>query len=111
MAARITLPLFRAGCLDERIDPTLVLPSARGTPPSPSNLRWLLRQQCELAGIRPATLQTLRHSAATLLRAQGVPSPEILDVLGHQDVRMLRCYQHMPTRSARTQLPHRPELD
>jgi hypothetical protein len=41
------------------------------------------------------SFHTLRHSAATLLLAQGVPSAVILDVLGHQDVRMLRRYQHV----------------
>jgi integrase len=72
-----------------------VWPSTRGTPLSASNLRRLLRRQCELAGIRQVTFHTLRHSAATLLLAQGVPSAVILDVLGHQDVRMLRRYQHV----------------
>jgi integrase len=77
-------------------DRGLVWPSETGTPPlSPSNLRRLLGRQCELAGIRPVTFHTLRHSAATLLLAQGVPSAVILDVLGHQDVRMLRRYQHV----------------
>jgi integrase len=79
----------------EWIDRDLVWPSTRGTPLSPSNLRRLLRRQCELAGIRQVTFHTLRHSAATLLLAQGVPSAVILDVLGHQDVRMLRRYQHV----------------
>ncbi len=64
----------------------LVWPSGTGTPLSPSNLRRLLRRQCELAGIRQVTFHTLRHYAATLLLAQGVPSVVILDVLGHQDV-------------------------
>jgi integrase len=79
----------------EWIDRDLVWPSTRGTPLSPSNLRRLLRRQCEQAGIRQVTFHTLRHSAATLLLAQGVPSAMILDVLGHQDVRMLRRYQHV----------------
>jgi integrase len=79
----------------EWADRDLVWPSAMRTPLSPSNLRRLLRRQCELAGIRQVTFHTLRHSAATLLLAQGVPSAVILDVLGHQDVRMLRRYQHV----------------
>ena len=70
-------------------------PSARGTPLTPSNLRRILRRQSELAGIRQVTFHTLRHSAATLLLAQGVLSPVILDVLGHQDLRMLRRYQQV----------------
>jgi integrase len=45
--------------------------------------------------VRQVTFHTLRHSAATLLLAQGVPSAVILDVLGHQDLRMLRRYQHV----------------
>jgi integrase len=79
----------------EWVDRDLVWPSETGTPLSPSNLRRLLRRQCELAGIRQVTFHTRRHSAATLLLAQGVPSAVILDVLGHQDVRMLRRYQHV----------------
>jgi integrase len=79
----------------EWVDRDLVWPSETGTPLSPSNLRRLLRRQCELAGIRQVTFHTLRHSVATLLLAQGVPSAVILDVLGHQDVRMLRRYQHV----------------
>jgi integrase len=77
----------------EWVDRELVWPSETGTPLSPSNLRRLLRRQCELAGIRQVTFHTLRHSAATLLLAQGVPSAVILDVLAHQDVRMPRRYQ------------------
>ncbi len=76
-------------------DPSLVWSTETGRPLSPSNLRRLLRRQCELAGIRPVTFHTLRHSAASLLLAQGVPSAVILDVLGHQDIRMLRRYQHV----------------
>lgn len=76
-------------------DRDLVWYSEAGTALSPSNLRRILRRQCELAGIRQVTFHTLRHSAATLLLAQGVPSPVILDVLGHQDLRMLRRYQHV----------------
>ena len=76
-------------------DRDLVWHSEAGTALSPSNLRRILRRQSELAGIRQVTFHTLRHSAATLLLAQGVPSPVILDVLGHQDLRMLRRYQHV----------------
>ena len=79
----------------EWVDRDLVWPSETGTPLSASNLRRMLRRQCASAGIREVTFHTLRHSAATLLLAQGVPSAVILDVLGHQDVRMLRRYQHV----------------
>lgn len=77
-----------------RKDGGLVWPTETGQPLSPSNLRRLLKRQCELAGIRTVSFHTLRHSAASLLLAQGVPSAVILDVLGHQDIRMLRRYQH-----------------
>jgi integrase len=76
-------------------DRGLVWSSETGTPLSPSNLRRLLRRQCQLAGIRKVNFHALRHSAATLLLARGVPSAVILDVFGHQDVRMLRRYQHV----------------
>ena len=77
------------------VDRDLVWPSEAGMPLPSSNLRRMLRRQCAAAGIREITFHTLRHSAATLLLAQGVPSAVILDVLGHQDVRMLRRYQHV----------------
>jgi integrase len=85
-------------------DRGLVWPSETETPLSPSNLRRLLRRQCQLAGVRQVSFHTLRHSAATLLLAQGVPSAVILDVLAHQDVRMLRRYQHV-TDSLRQDAP------
>lgn len=91
ITARLAKPVAHR---HDEVEP-LVWPSETGTPLSPSNLRRLLRRQCQLAGVREVNFHALRHSAATLLLAQGVPSPVILDVLGHQDVRMLRRYQHV----------------
>lgn len=46
-------------------DRGLVWLSEAGTALTPSNLRRLLRRQCELAGVRQVTFHTLRHSAAS----------------------------------------------
>jgi integrase len=38
-------------------------------------------------------LHSLRHGAATLLRASGVPDSVAISLMGHADVRILRRYQ------------------
>lgn len=76
-------------------DRDLVWPSEVGTPLSPSNLRRHLAKACEDAGVRRVTFHTLRHSAASMLLAQGVPEAVIMDVLGQVDLRMIRRYQHV----------------
>jgi site-specific recombinase XerD len=41
------------------------------------------------------SFHTLRHSAATLLLAQGVDSRVVMEILGHTSPAMLRRYQHV----------------
>ena len=41
------------------------------------------------------TFHGLRHGAATLLLAAGVPEPVALEVMGHADTRILRHYQEV----------------
>lgn len=54
-----------------------------GTPIDPRNLTTQFHGLCERAGIGRRRFHALRHSAATLMLAQGVPLAVISDVLGH----------------------------
>jgi integrase/recombinase XerD len=62
-------------------------------------VRKLLRRLAQEAGL-PAEVvarmhpHVLRHSAATLMSADGVPLPEIQRVLGHADIRTTQRYIH-----------------
>ena len=40
-------------------------------------------------------IHDLRHSAATLMYAQGVPARSIMEVLGHSTLAMTARYQHV----------------
>jgi integrase len=48
-----------------------------------------------LAGVRQGRLHDARHTAATLLLAQGVPAGIAMRLLGHADTRMTARYQHV----------------
>lgn len=80
---------------DAWYDNNLVWPSELGTPLSPRNLLRHLHRTCERAGIRRVSFHTLRHSAATIMLAQGVPERVIMDVLGHSTPAMMVRYQHV----------------
>ena len=47
------------------------------------------------AGFEGVTSHHLRHGAATLLLAAGVPDTVTLEVMGHADTRILRHYQEV----------------
>jgi integrase len=66
-----------------------------GTPVDPSNLRDAFDKITTKAGLGHWTPNELRHSAASLLSAAGVPLEVIADVLGHASTRMLeQHYRH-----------------
>lgn len=73
----------------------LVFVTEAGTPIDPANARRELRNvatAAQLDGLRP---YDLRHSAASLLAASGVPLEHVADVLGHDGLRMARLvYVH-----------------
>jgi integrase len=48
----------------------------------------------EVAGVRRVRLHDARHTAGTLLRAQGTDLQDIRDILGHQDARTTQGYSH-----------------
>ena len=79
----------------EWVELGLIFTTERGTPLDPSGLRKRFEQLTERAGIGRWTLNELRHSAASLMSAAGVPLEVIADVLGHTSTRMLeKHYRH-----------------
>lgn len=73
----------------------LVFTTEIGSPLDPSNLRSTFGRITEKAGLGHWTPNELRHSAASLLSAAGVPLEAIADVLGHSSTRMLeKHYRH-----------------
>jgi integrase len=81
-------------------DHGLVFPNVIGRPVDHANLRREVRRLCAVAGIDPPiTSHELRHSAASLLVAAGMPLEEVADLLGHADVTMLaEVYRHRTKR-------------
>lgn len=53
------------------------------------------------AGVRDARVHDGRHTAATLLLAQGVALEVVQEILGHSDVRTTRGYSHVASAMAR----------
>lgn len=73
----------------------LVFTTAYGRPVDASNLRRYFKQACDRAGIGRWTPYEMRHSAASLLSAAGVPLEQIADTLGHEGTRMVTLvYRH-----------------
>lgn len=60
-----------------------VFTTATGNPLDPDNLNRSFRKLCAEAGIGHRRFHALRHSAATLMLAQGVPLAVISNTLGH----------------------------
>jgi integrase len=74
----------------------LVFTTTVGTPVDPSNLRREFDRLTRRAGIGHWHPHELRHSAASLLSAAGVPIEQISDVLGHEGPRTTAAvYRHL----------------
>ncbi len=81
---------------DTWIDTGLVFTTTLGTPIDPSNLRREFDKLTRKAGIGHWHPHELRHSAASLLSAAGVPLEQISDVLGHEGPRTTAAvYRHL----------------
>jgi integrase len=66
-----------------------------GTPISPSNLRRSFAKVTEAAGLGAWHPHELRHSAASIMSAAGLPLERVADVLGHDGTRMTALvYRH-----------------
>lgn len=97
------LKKHRARQLEERLklggawqENDLVFPSAVGTPLDPSHLRRSFNLILEKAGLPRVRFHDLRHTAATLLLAQGVHPKLVQEQLGHSQVSMtLDTYSHV----------------
>lgn len=74
----------------------LVFTSAVGTPLEPRNVVRYYHRLLERAGLPHKRFHDLRHSAASLLRAQGVPLADIRDILGHSQISVtMDLYAHI----------------
>ena len=81
----------------------LVFTTAVGTPIDPANFRHYFATLCERAGLGHWHPHELRHSAASLMLAQGVALEVVSEILGHASIRMTKdVYGHImaPQRKA-----------
>ena len=80
----------------------LVFTTEVGTPLDPSNVRRTFARLADAAGLDHLHPHMLRHAAASLLSAAGVPLEDISDTLGHRSVAVTaEIYRHpiAPVRS------------
>lgn len=77
-------------------DSGFVFTTEAGTALDPRNvLRWFYSLR-DRAGIDGGSIHSLRHSAASVLLANGVPMPIVSDVLGHSSISItVDMYGHM----------------
>jgi integrase len=74
----------------------LVFTTGVGTPHDPRNVDRHFKQTLKAAGLPEIRLHDLRHSAASLLLAQGVPVKMVSEILGHSGSRItLDVYGHI----------------
>jgi integrase len=73
----------------------LVFPNSIGRPMDSSNLRRIVKEFAEAAGLGRLSPNELRHSATSLLVDAGTPIHDVSDLLGHSSIRMLaQTYRH-----------------
>ncbi len=75
----------------------MVFASITGRPLDGNNFRQrAFARLLDKAGLPPMRFHSLRHTAATLLMAQGVPVKVASELLGHADITTtLRTYSHV----------------
>lgn len=77
-------------------DTGLVFTSPIGTPLDPRNVTREFRAIVASAKLPPVRFHDLRHTAATLLLAQGVDARTIMETLGHSQISLtLNTYSHV----------------
>ena len=80
--------------------PDLVFTTQFGTPINGSNLRRDFARLTESAGLGRWTPNELRHTAVSLLSAEGLALERIADIVGHTGTRMTaKVYRHVLTPS------------
>lgn len=75
------------------IRPGLVVDRGDGEPFQPASFSGAGKRFANENGVEGITFHGLRHGAATLLLAAGVPDAVAATVMGHADTRILRRYQ------------------
>ena len=79
-------------------DGDLVFTTAIGTPVHPRNDYRAFQRIIKNAGLRRIRLHDLRHTAASVLLAQGVPARVVMEILGHSQISVtLNTYTHVDT--------------
>ena len=74
----------------------LVFTTAVGTPIHPRNDYRAFRRLIDRAGVRRVRLHDLRHTAASMLLAEGVAARVVMEILGHSQVSItLNTYTHV----------------
>src|SRR5688572_27563484 len=80
----------------EWADSGLVFTSPLGTAPEPRNVTRVFRALLVSAGVPIVRFRDLRHTAATLLLAQGVDPRTIMEILVHSQISLtLNTYSHI----------------
>lgn len=74
------------------VTPGLVVDNGIGEPWLPASFSTGWRRFAKANGFPAVTFHTLRHGAATLMLASGVPDAVAITVMGHADTRILRRY-------------------
>lgn len=78
------------------VDTGFIFTTSKGTPIDPRNVYREFRAVCDGAGLGPWHPHELRHSAASLMLAQGVKLHVVSQVLGHSSIRMTSdVYGHL----------------
>lgn len=77
-------------------DPGFVFTREAGVPLGGDRVRYSLRAKLARAGLAVVTFHQLRHSAASLLIAQGVPLKVVSEILGHSTIALTaNTYGHL----------------
>ena len=74
----------------------LVFTSSRGTPLDPRNVSREYERDVASAGVRRIRIHDLRHTAASMMLAQGFSLDDVKRVLGHSSIAMTSdIYGHL----------------
>lgn len=78
------------------VESGLVFTTRKGTPIDPDNFARYFHRLCERAGLGHWTPHELRHSAASIMLAQGAPLRVVSEVLGHASIAITKdIYGHL----------------